>query len=61
MEPFLKALNQAISSWSELSREWELIEPNYSDKLSEGYPFNKDFNEVIHDLIEWREKLNNNS
>ncbi|MCZ8514392.1 hypothetical protein O9H85_18585 [Paenibacillus filicis] len=52
MDPFLKALNEVIQSWAELSKEWELIEPDYSDELSEGYPFNKDFNEIVHELIE---------
>jgi hypothetical protein len=51
------ALNEAIHSWSELSKEWEEIEVKYSDKLSEGYPFNKDFREVLSDMIEWKEKL----
>lgn len=57
MEDFLKALNEAIHAWSHLSEEWEKIETDYSDQLSEGYPFDKDFREVIYDLKEWKEAI----
>lgn len=58
MENFLKALNEAIHAWSHLGEEWEKIEAEYSDRLSEGYPFDKDFREVISDLMEWKETIN---
>jgi predicted AAA+ superfamily ATPase len=57
LEDFLKALNESIHSWSKLGEEWEKIEADYSDKLSEGYPFHKNFREVISDIIDWKEKL----
>ncbi|GLV67419.1 MULTISPECIES: hypothetical protein [Bacillus cereus group] len=58
MDKFNKALDEAISAWIKLSDEWEKIELTHSDKLAEGYPFNKDFGEVILDLVEWKEKIN---
>ncbi|MGE6553224.1 hypothetical protein ACQKFK_31205 [Bacillus mycoides] len=58
MDKFNKALDEAISAWIKLSDEWEKIEFTHSDKLAEGYPFNKDFGEVILDLMEWKEKIN---
>ncbi|EOO32669.1 hypothetical protein [Bacillus mycoides] len=57
MENFNQALDEAIQAWIKLSDEWEKIEQTHSDKLSEKYPFNKDFREVISDLIEWKEQI----
>lgn len=58
MEDFKKALDEAVSSWIKLSDQWEKIEITHSDKLAEKYPFNKDFREVISDMLEWKESLN---
>lgn len=58
MDKFKQALSEAVSSWSRLSDEWEKIEAKHSDKISANYPFNKDFREVLHDLIEWKESFN---
>lgn len=57
MEKFIKALNETINACSRLSEEWEKIEADYGDKLSEGYPFDKDFREVVFALMEWKEKI----
>ncbi|WP_372814294.1 hypothetical protein [Paenibacillus sp.] len=57
MEQFKHALNEAISSWSKLSEEWEKIEETHSDTISENYPFDKDFREILNNMIEWREGL----
>lgn len=58
MDNFKKALDEAIKSWANLSEQWEKIEAEKSDELSEKYPFQKDFREVLHDLMEWKEHLN---
>lgn len=58
MDKFSKALDEAIFAWVKLSDEWEKIELTHSDKLAEKYPFEKDFREVISDLMEWKEHLN---
>jgi hypothetical protein len=58
MEAFKAALNDAIKSWSILSEEWDKIEAEKSDILSEKYPFEKDFREVLHDMLDWKENLN---
>ncbi|KFL86306.1 hypothetical protein P9G96_28210 [Bacillus paranthracis] len=57
LEKFNQALDEAIQAWIKLSDEWEKIEQTHSDKLSEKYPFNKDFREVISDLIEWKKQI----
>lgn len=57
MDKFNKALDEAISAWSNLSDEWEKIELTHSDKLAEKYPFNKDFREVLMDMMDWKESL----
>ncbi|MGG3641180.1 hypothetical protein ABES38_07330 [Bacillus gobiensis] len=58
MEDFKRALDQAINTWIKLSDDWEKIEQTHSDKLAERYPFNKDFREVVTDMLEWKECLN---
>lgn len=58
MNDFKNALNEAINSWSKLSGEWDKIEELHSDILSEKYPFQKDFRDVLRDLFEWREYIN---
>ena len=57
MEEFKKALDEAIDTWVKLSEKWDMIEETHSDKLSEKYPFDKDFREVISDMLEWKENL----
>lgn len=57
MDQFNKALDEAISAWIKLSDEWKKIELTHSDKLAEGYPFEKDFREVVSDLIAWKENI----
>jgi hypothetical protein len=46
----------------ELSKNWESTDwgqqnPLLFEKITENYPFHKDLNELIHDLIEWKEKI----
>ncbi|EFM09525.1 conserved hypothetical protein [Paenibacillus curdlanolyticus YK9] len=57
MEKFKQALDDAINSWAKLSQEWEKNEDVLADVITEGYPFNKDFNEVLLDLINWRDQF----
>ncbi|OME60874.1 hypothetical protein BSK59_05505 [Paenibacillus odorifer] len=59
MEHFLDALDKAIKSWSILGNEWEKIEPTHSDKLADKYPLDKDFREVVRELMEWKDQLQN--
>lgn len=58
MEKFNKSLDEAISAWVKLSEEWEQIEDTHSDRFAEKYPFDKDFHEVVRDLMEWKEQIN---
>lgn len=57
MEQFKQALTEAITSWSKLSDEWEKIEDTHSDIVSKNYPFEKDFREILHGMMEWKENL----
>ena len=57
VDEFKIALDKAIDSWLRLGAEWDKIEESHSDKLSEKYPFDKDFREVLHDLMDWKESL----
>lgn len=58
MDNLKKSLDECIIAFTHLSEEWEKLEREYSDQLSEKYPFNKDFSELIIDMTEWRESLN---
>lgn len=58
MDKFNKALDEAISAWTKLSDEWEKIELTNSDEIAEKYPFDKDFREVLADMMDWKESLN---
>ncbi|MBO1581583.1 hypothetical protein [Bacillus sp. XF8] len=58
MDKFNKALDEAISAWIKLSDEWEKIELTHSDEIAEKYPFDKDFREVLADMMDWKESLN---
>lgn len=59
MDSFKKSLDECIIAFTHLSKEWEKIEKDHSDELSEKYPFDKDFGELIIEMMEWRESLNN--
>ncbi|APH06618.1 hypothetical protein [Bacillus weihaiensis] len=58
MNKFTTALDEVIKSFEKLSLEWEKIEDTHSDVLSEKYPFNEDFREVVSSLKEWKESIN---
>ncbi|MET3297395.1 UNVERIFIED_ORG: type VI protein secretion system component VasK [Bacillus proteolyticus] len=58
MDNFKKSLDECIIAFTHLSEEWEKLERDYSDQLSEKYPFNKDFSELIIDMMEWRKSIN---
>ena len=57
MEEFLKKLSEAIRAFSELSDVWNGLSEEEVQKVSEKYPFHKDFQELLHDMIEWRDSL----
>jgi hypothetical protein len=63
MEKIVASIDQCINSMIELhnvwkSTDWDEYSEEFFEKLTENYPFKKDLNELIIDLIEWREKLN---
>ncbi|WP_273125256.1 hypothetical protein [Bacillus weihaiensis] len=58
MNKFNAALDEVIKSFEKLSLEWEEIEDTHSDVLSEKYPFNEDFREVVSSLKKWKDSIN---
>ncbi|MGG2201416.1 hypothetical protein [Paenibacillus validus] len=54
MERFKFALNVMIEAMMQVSQEWERIDSN---QFAEKYPFDTDFIEVIHRVIEWRDHI----
>lgn len=57
MESFKVALRDTISAMTKLSEEWEKIEGDYSAVITEKYPFDKDFREILSDMIDWKGHL----
>ncbi|GEO26845.1 hypothetical protein AAC03nite_26300 [Alicyclobacillus acidoterrestris] len=55
MEEFRKALDSVIKSCSSLSLAWENL--NDQSFVLDKYPFDKDFRQVLSDLVEWRDSL----
>jgi hypothetical protein len=60
MQGFQEALKVAVDSLSFLSLEFERLETDHSDLLSEGYPFSQDLREVVGRLMEWQETIKQN-
>ncbi|AWP26352.1 hypothetical protein [Paenibacillus sp. Cedars] len=58
MEEFGKRLSEASAALILLSREFERLETDHSDLLSEGYPFSVCLLEVVHGMLEWQETIN---
>jgi hypothetical protein len=60
MQGFQEALKIAVNSLSLLSLEFERLETDHSDLLSEKYPFSQDLREVVGRLMEWQETIKQN-
>lgn len=58
IDTFSKRLDETVTALILLSKNFERLEPTHSDILCNGYPFSKSLDEVILDMLEWREKLN---
>ncbi|GIQ69019.1 hypothetical protein DUZ99_16595 [Xylanibacillus composti] len=58
MDKFQTALNQSVNALVYLSCEFERLETEHSDMLSEGYPFSQDLREVVHRLMKWQDQIN---
>lgn len=59
MEEFRKRLNEASAALILLSAEFEKLESDHSDLLSEDYPFTVCLLEVVQGVLEWQETINN--
>ncbi len=55
MEKLIDNITNVIKSMSEISSQWESLSEEEMTTLQEKYPFHKDLNELISDIIEWRE------
>lgn len=59
MEEFQMKLKEASNALILLSREFERLETDHSDLLSEGYPFSVCLLEVVHLMLNWQETITN--
>jgi hypothetical protein len=57
MQGFQEALKVAVNSLSLLSLEFERLETDHSDQLTEDYPFSQDLREIVGRLMEWQETI----
>lgn len=58
IDTFSKSLDETVTALILLSKDFERLEPTHSDLLCIGYPFSKSLDEVVLDMLKWREKLN---
>ena len=57
MENFKKALNEVIEKSIHLSIAWDKLPTVKANEIYEQYPLEKDFDEIIANFIDWRDKL----
>ena len=48
-----RAMSEFLEAWSQVLREY----PDLSNAINEGYPFGKDFEELLMDVHSWYHKL----
>lgn len=56
---FQVRIKEASATLILLSSEFERLEVDYADLLSEGYPFSVCLREVVHSMLEWQDTTNN--
>ena len=52
-EQIQQAIQELEASFEKLNNLWKDAEDDQSEALAEGYPFHKDFNELVMDIKEW--------
>lgn len=57
MEGFITKLEELVEGMQEISDDWHELDSKYQDKLAEGYPFQKSFDEVVVDVKDWVKKV----
>lgn len=57
-EEFMKALEGFAWSASALSRAWDTLRTEDEQlKAARDYPFDRSFEEVVHNILEWRDSV----
>lgn len=59
MEEFQQRMEEATTALILLSRAYERLEIDYSDLLSNDYPFSVCLREVVHGMLHWQDTINN--
>ena len=54
---YMAALEKFEKAAIELSEAFNRLSPQFQDDVDEIYPFNKDFEEMMHEIIIWRDEL----
>jgi hypothetical protein len=57
LEKLKAKLSQACKDLAEVSELWRNLSEGYFNKISEAYPFNEDFEEIIQKMWEWKKNL----
>jgi hypothetical protein len=60
MERYLSSLEELVNAAVKVSMEWERIDADKSDELSNSYPLPVEFSMFISQLMQWHETLINN-
>jgi hypothetical protein len=57
LEKFKEKLSQVCKGLTEVSELWGNLSEENFNKISETYPFNEDFEEIIQKMWEWKKNL----
>lgn len=59
MNQILSCLEAAIQALIKVSESWEKLEESHNEILTNFYPFNRDFEELILGFKTWKENIEN--
>ena len=54
MEKFKKSLDELIYAWSKVNQEVNSLSNEEEKFVKSTYPFDADFSDLLHKLIDWR-------
>lgn len=54
MDNFRSAVDELIYAWAKVSQEWDRLDEEKAAYITQHYPFDEDFKEMLHRLMDWR-------
>jgi hypothetical protein len=60
MDEFIKVLEEFSNSSMKLSNVWNQLDEHDFNKISQHYPFNHNFEEIVQQILHWKSSLIHN-